>query len=290
MSLNYEEIKEIALSAVKKYENVIERYQERKWQAYAECNQNLRPNIDKLGRLHAPADGYEYNDGSVYNKGEYLPDPEDEMREFFGSQINRTGKVNRLLILEDQKQIFDNLNGKDIDNLKVEFSKNGWYNQDMDARCTYAYLSGPASTFLFNEVVNGQNDYLKNKKEEFKDSLSPIVADDEAKIKGEIVKIRIVEDSYASTHYNTVFKKECGIKLESGNIIFGTLSKKIADVVPVGEEFEKHLVGKKVEMSAKLIPKSSDPTTGYYKSPKQIKVFDEEGNEIKIKKERKLKL
>ena len=43
-------------------------------------------------------------------------------------------------------------------------------------------------------------------------------------------------------------------------------------------------------MSAKLIPKSSDPTTGYYKSPKQIKVFDEEGNEIKIKKERKLKL
>lgn len=289
MSLNYEEIKAIALSAVERYEGIIEKYQERKWQAYAECNQNIRPNIDNLGRLHAPTDGYEYSDGSVYNKGEYLPDPEDEMKEFFGSQINRTGKVSRLLILEDQKEIFDRLNGKDIDNLKVEFSKSSWYNQDMDARCTYAYLSGPASTFLFNEVVNGQNEYLKNKKEEFKDSLVAIENNEAALIKGEIVKIRIVEDTFASTHYNTVFKKECGIKLETGNIIFGTLSKKISDIVPPGEEFEKHLVGKKIEMIAKLSPKNSDPTTGYYKSPKQIKLFDEKGVEIKIKKERKLK-
>lgn len=290
MSLNYEEIKSIALNAVERYEDIITKYQERKWQAYAECNQNIRPNVDKLGRLHAPNDGYEYSDGSVYNKGEYLPDPEDEMREFFGTQINKTGKVNRLLILEDQKDIFERLNGKDIDNLKVEFSKNSWYNQNMDARCTYAYLSGPASTFLFNEVVNGQDEYLKNKKEEFKESLSIMEPNDEALIKGEIVKIRIVEDTYASTHYNTVFKKECGIKIESGNIIFGTLSKKIADIVPLGEEFEKHLVGKKIEMTAKLIPKNSDPTTGYYKSPKQIKIFDEKGVEIKIKKERKLQI
>lgn len=55
--------------------------------AYSETNNELPPNVDSSGRLHAPCDGYEDMDGrGVYGKGEFLPVPD-----FVFEQLEREG-------------------------------------------------------------------------------------------------------------------------------------------------------------------------------------------------------
>lgn len=285
--LNKKDIEEIIVNVVSKYQDIIENHQKRKYDGYASNNQNIPPLIDKLGRLHAPHDGYLFDDVNAYNKGEFLPDlPDKDFDELFYSGNGRQETASRIKILSSQKELFQSLNEQSSEYITTKFGNNEWYDQFLDSRCLYVYMSGPVAKMLTKEIIDSQEKLLSDRKLERKNTVNPLEQNSEAVIKGEIVGVRTVEDTYASNPYGgTVFKNQLGVKLETGNIVYGTLPKKIADTKTDGEmTLDDHLKGKKVEMIAAISPSQNDPTNGYFKSAKQIRLFDENDVEISLKK------
>ena len=67
------------IDAVKaEYERAQQAYQDRRARimaAAASCNGDVEPTVDRSGRLHAPHDGYSWED-NTYGAGEFLPIPE----------------------------------------------------------------------------------------------------------------------------------------------------------------------------------------------------------------------
>ena len=278
-------IKKALEKSIERYKDMLLKYEERKYDAYAEANDFLPPTIDKFGRLHAPADGYSFGD-KVFNKGEFLPEPETELDHFFGTQKGVGVKMSKILIPETSKELFEELSNENENNdyFSAKFSSRSWYNDNLGQNATYVYISGMAAGF-FNKEIEGEILRLKNEmKKDHEDSMSTLVDSDNFSIEGEIVKIRTIEDTFRSTNYQTFFKNELGIKLKNGNnIIYGTLPKKLDDATPDKESLEGFLVGKKVKMEAKLVVNRNDPKKGYYKSPKKIQLFNND-EEISLKK------
>lgn len=295
MNKEKKQLEKILEEAINKYNDIIENYNKRKYNAYTDYNDGLSPNIDICGRLHAPCDGYVFsNNGGieeVYNKGEFLPEPESLEDFFFGQKDQRINKKSKkILILESQKKNFKDLAEKAGEQFTVSFSSSSWYVQKFDDSCTYVYIGGNAATLFYNDFIEQQNKMLNNIKNSVDESM-PVMEDQrEADIKGIIVGIRLVEDNYASTYNNIVFKKECLIKLDQGNVISGTLSKKMLEAIPENEESVDFLVGKKIEMKAEIRVQQSNNKKGYYKSPKQIVIKDENDQILGKKKEVKRKL
>lgn len=290
-----EQLIEVLDKAIKKYDAIMDSYNKRKYEIYEESNAGLPPTIDSMGRLHAPCDGYLFNtnDGrdEIYNKGEFLPEPESLEDMYFGKPETRQKiKTKRIFILETQKQDFKDLAEKASDQLTVSFSSSSWYDQKLDDKCTYVYIGGNASNLFYNDFIQMQDELMADLKKKVKDALSPLEDQKEATIQGVIVGIRLVEDNYAPSYGQPVFKQECLIKLEQGNILSGTLSKKMQEVIPEDQESVDFLIGKKIEMVAEIRSQKSDNTKGYYKSPKKIVIKDENDLVLGKKKEVKRKI
>lgn len=293
MGINKKSLIKAVDNAIEKYKNIESKYQERLCACYSEQNNNLSPNIDMFGRLHSPVDAYVFDD-KIYNKGEYLPDQRDQLEAMFGLIPNNyKEKYQKVLILEDQKDIFKKALGMvDDDKLRISFSEKSWLNKDVEANVTYVYFKGQIATFLANQIKEEQQNIMKEMENKRRETLSEVKSGEEQEIKGEILDIMIVEDEYASNSYQTVFKKLCLIKLEEGNQISGTLSKKIIDLVPDEEDLD-WLKGKKVNFVGNIIKSKKDPLKGYFKGPKKIQLFNENGVEIKkakISKNKSIKI
>lgn len=287
--LNKDVLIETINKGMKKYEERIEQYRERLLNAYAENNQMESPNVDKYGRLHAPSDGYSY-DENIYAKGEYLPEIDvDDENLFSNVQRNKNLKASRIKILKEQKELFNDFQMKSMDKVFVSFSENSWFDSNLNEEVTYVYLKGPLSGEISLEIEKLQNEYLNDIKEDHRKTLNSVLKEDGCEVSGVIVSAQTVEDEYNSTYYKIAFKNICSIKTEKGNILTGTLSKKLIDLIPEGEDGFDFLIGKKVSFIANISPYQNDELKGLFKSPKQIKVFNEDGQNLLEKPKRKLK-
>lgn len=280
MNLEKDVLSNVVVDLVSKYKNIFDNYKARMIAGYSDQNNNLSPNIDKYGRLHAPTDGYAYSiNGSeqLYNKGEFLPEIEDPLMDDFmnSSKTKPDIKTKRILILESQKALFEELNIVAVDYLKVSFGNNSWYDKNMDAQCLYAYMSGTIANMFYNEIIETQNEKIKQLKEDRAKNAEVLQEGEGISIKGQIVSANVVEDQFLSNSYNIVFKEIIDIKLDNGCVITGSLTKKMKEVIPEEAESIDFMIGKKIEMIANIKTSSKQSFRGYYKSPKQIQIYDE---------------
>lgn len=280
MNLEKDTLSNVVVDLVSKYKNIFDNHKARMIAGYSDQNNNLSPNIDKYGRLHAPIDGYSYStNGSeqLYNKGEFLPEIEDPLIDDFmsSSKTKADIKTKRILILESQKALFEELNIVAVDYLKVSFGNNSWYDKKMDAQCLYAYMSGKIANMFYNEIIETQNEKIKQLKEDRVKNAEVLQEGEGISIKGQIVSANVVEDQFASNNYQIVFKQIIDIKLDNGCVITGSLTKKMKEVIPEEAENIDFMVGKKIEMIANIKTSPNKSFIGYYKNPKQIQIYDE---------------
>ena len=235
--------------------------------AYKETNEMIPPNKDNLGRFHAPCNGYRipqvqldncdftdcYED-RLFQKGSFLPNPiEDEFVWFNNNCYNKFKMKSRILI---QNETIEKL--KEIDFKEKPFMLgfgNTWSKGD-NIFC-YLYVSSDWKSIitLFKETIKK----LENKKAKVAKSNKGVGLEGEKiEVIAKVINIKLKEDYYG----NEVLKLM--LEFENGSTAFGSLPKKIKDVV----------IGQFISFKASFSHDKNDNTHSYYKSPSLSKILD----------------
>lgn len=95
-------------------EEMLDRYTEE----LRKVNGDLEPTVDCDGRLHAPADGYQSEDGHVFRKGQYIPTKTEYYKGSEGVKVRVKGQV-FISALKQDPEFSDSLGKQWVDSLGV---------------------------------------------------------------------------------------------------------------------------------------------------------------------------
>lgn len=248
------------------YEKRLERVEE----AYRVENNNISPNIDNKGRLHAPCDGYciptirleacsfeECYSEKLFGKGEFLPNPirDDEFLFFTGGKIERKFTASIRLEGADFIEAFKTLADDSKDKAySIKFSRVWNYKGE---NCCFVTVQ--SCWVSVTNMFKNQVEILVEAKKAAKAKSEPVK---EVKVKGvapvgrSTVKGVIIGFKTESGYMDGTFVHKMLIELENNATVYGTIPAKII-------EAEK---GDTVEFTA-TFEQSDDNTHGYYKRP-----------------------
>lgn len=250
-------IRDIIINAVEEkfYElkEIRQKRFERINKAYKDSNNNIPPNEDINGRLHAPIDGYCDIDGKgVFGKGEFLPIPDSvfDRLEMQGITCDRyktdwRAKCKILLPLsvgEEIKTTLQNDYGIDCSH-GATFERNNQVS-------AYFYMKG--NDALINALNTACETITAIQKEEEKKHKG-IAPEGKVIVTGEILVVKVIEDYYGRT-------LKMLLKLENGATVWGTLPSVLS-------ESER---GDIVTISATFTHAPDDNTHAFFKRPQAI--------------------
>ena len=228
--------------------------------AWSEANEKLRPNQDRLGRLHSPCDGYslpqhvdfhpDIDCEQLYRKGEFLPTPLaiDETDAHF--QVKRSNELKNRFVSKDKikvelklaEEMVEHLDGNNF----ITISHGKSWNVDGINLC-YLYLTAISESFF--------NDFVKSIKEsiasDFTHNYTGSAYEGRQTVKGKIVK---VNDSF--NYYSKYPTEKAFIILDNDSTCYGTL--------PAGFN-----VGDTVQFTA-TFTKSDKEHHAFYKRPSKM--------------------
>lgn len=220
--------------------------QDRIMSAFESANQGKPVTIDCNGRFHAPCDGYlsAYCD-QVYAAGQFIPMPNTDETMQRGSTLYNA----KIMIAADDQ---DAIREYARENFDVGFGK-AW-NQAGSSVC-YAYIKGFSKTIM--TAINSAEQAVKAlRKEEtikYNQETKETLKDGRYNVTGKV--IRIFASAY-DNGYQITYTQKMVVELEDGQIVTGTIPKKMDAVV-----------GEIVTFKATFEANKEDPTSGKFSRP-----------------------
>ena len=185
--------------------------------SYSILNDKVLPNVDYLGRLHAPIDGYAV-DEKIYGKGEYLPIPDylkNENLYFYENKIIDKYTLKIKVVEQVAAMLIDS------DIVKFAGIKKGKLWQQNNNTFCYVYLTCNYKSII--KIIEKHITKILNILIE--PTLIKKLLVDEGKqiINGKVLKVYKKEGFYGLEH-------KMLIELNNGIIIYGSIPKKIINV------------------------------------------------------------
>ncbi|QJI53324.1 hypothetical protein vBAcoSR7M_2 [Alteromonas phage vB_AcoS-R7M] len=265
---------EIVLSYIHQADENYTALRKRVLERAATANNDLEPTVDKFGRLHAPCDGYAWED-CEYAGGSYLPYPLEfweELELLHGtvshgdySKVGLTKGRVRLLVSEADELC-------EIDSKYVKFSKGKAWNT-ADGETCYAYFEtkhkGLVSIIEEFKVVQAQELKAKWEAERAaKQALKGVAPEGRIVVKGTVLKTKLQERQTFSYYDNGADWKML-VELDNKSTVWGTIPSVIN---------YNNLEGAVVQFTATFEQAEGDNTHAYFKRPSKASVlkFSEE--------------
>lgn len=209
----------------------------------ANQNQDIPPNIDNLGKHHAPFDGYLFDD-NVYSKGQFIPlmtveakqELADYMLEFHGKVIGTQDaekfwpfekiKVSKS-IADELTQYSDELWNK----YRFKLSSGKCWDELGDDVC-FVYLKARRKSLvsIAASFVKKFNKSFEKAHQEKREEILTNVPNEKTTVRGKVSSLKVVEDFYGTSFKMLV---DCG-RFK----IYGTAPSAILDDLEVGHEIE----------------------------------------------------
>lgn len=227
-------------------------------EAYAESNGGIVPNVDRLGRFHAPCDGYfitgcgEFRgnyDDVLFGKGEFLPVPLDFEDEYFGVLSTSPNNYKAERRVKSTVSKIDEANEYCTQNeIQVQVKAGKSWEQD-GIQLAYAYIK--ARNVGLAEAMKADLEYVPEVVEE-----AEVYFDEDCRmtVTGEIKFIKCYEGNYGPQWKMLVQTPE-------GHKLFGSAPSNVAD-----ED-----IGKNVTFTAAMQRGLNGLT--YYKRPTKVIVI-----------------
>ena len=220
--------------------------QDRIMLAFESVNGGLPVKVDCNGRIHAPCDGYLAPDSDqVYAGGQYIPMPNTDETMQRGSTLY-SAKI--LIIADDQ----DSIREYARDNFDVGFGK-AW-NQAGSNVC-YAYIKDYSKTIM-NAINSAEQAVKALRKEEtikYNQETKEVLKEGRYSVTGKVIKTFV---SAYDNGYQITYTQKMIVELEGGQIVTGTIPKKLDTVE-----------GEIVTFKATFEANKEDPTTGKFSRP-----------------------
>ena len=220
--------------------------QDRIMSAFESANNGKPVAVDCNGRFHAPCDGYvsAYCD-QVYAGGQYIPMPSTDETMQRGSTLYNA-KIT--IIADDQDAIREYAK----DNFDIGYGK-AW--SQAGSNVCYAYIKGYSKTVM--TAINSAEQSVKAlRKEEtinYNAATKQSVKDGRYAVAGKVVKTFV---SAFDNGYQITYTQKMVVELEGGQIVTGTIPKKL-------DAAEDEIVSFKATFEAN----KEDPTTGKFSRP-----------------------
>lgn len=219
--------------------------------AFSELNDGMSPTIDCNGRFHAPCDGYSvpydcYATGDLFNKGEFLPVPEDMYTEEYHKEFKEFGHKAKLLMNSAMIAEWNSISGLNgIGQAGKSWEKDG---------DTYCYLYVTAHKPLVVAMQDACEAYKKQEADKAK--LSKGVAP----VGRVTVTATILHVSQSMGLYGPSLKVL--LELENKSTVYGTLPSCI--------DIDDAVKGAVMEFTATFEHANGDNTHSFYKRPKVV--------------------
>lgn len=221
-----------------------------------ESANDVAPTVDRIGRLHAPVDGYVSSDSDItYAKGEFIPTPEFEGDDFYmPAASSKKPEARRLVSGSVFTQV---LEYSETDGVTIGTGKQ--FNRQGVNSC-YAYIKASTKSHL-KAVTGWIDDAMKAETEKLEKSKP---AKGEAPTGRQSVKGTVLAVKANETDYGITLKMF--VELENHATVYGTLPASICDSE----------AGDKIEFTATFEHASDDNTHAFYKRPSKAKVINEQ--------------
>lgn len=260
------------------YEKRLERVKE----AYSEANNGLLPNLDKIGRLHAPCNGYtvpqfskfledaeDFEDNyknALFSKGEFIPYPMSDDYDYFTMLGDRTKHYSfefRIQVSEKEIEILESINCEDKP-FSISFSRS-WNFRNV--KYSYVTISSFWKTvhYEFADNIQSYRQMIEEQERLEKERVrlerlakkgkAPVGVDT---VSGIVISFKNVFDGFGN------IKTKMLVELENKSTVFGIRPARIKEVKE----------GDKVTFTA-TFDSTDDDTHAFYKSPKQVS-FEEQ--------------
>ena len=220
--------------------------QDRIMSAFESANNGKPVTIDCNGRFHAPCDGYvsAYCD-QVYAGGQYIPMPSTDETMQRGSTLYNA----KITIIADDQ---DTIREYAKDNFTIGYGK-AW--SQAGSNVCYAYIKGYSKTVM--TAINSAEQSVKAlRKEEtinYNAATKQSVKDGRYAVTGKVMKTFV---SAFDNGYQITYTQKMVVELEGGQIVTGTIPKKL-------DAAEDEIVSFKATFEAN----KEDPTTGKFSRP-----------------------
>lgn len=246
-------------------------------QSWTEANDMIPPNIDCLGRCHAPCDGYalspymdygrNVNPDRLYAKGEFLPIPLIDDDAFYRGGSSRGNCPLRDKIKVDL-ELAEKITNEFAGNLYVEFKTGKSWNLNGTDVC-YLYLESYVDG-VFKRFLTAIRDAIENTEVREKKSYTGNAYEGRQRVKGKIVSIKEEEvPGYGYYAGSSTTNKKVFIVLDNDSTCYGNLTN---------WEFE---VGDEIEFTATFTKANGSTHHAFYKRPhKMICINQPESTEV----------
>lgn len=214
---------------------------ERFERALARDNDDMPPTVDCNGRLHAPVDGYMYDD-VAYRAGEYLHNP------YYDSGVFRANRSMPSVRVRGNVSDFEAI--RDALKAYAEVSHGTvWGEGDC-----YFYVKTTRKS-LINAIESFSAPKVRKVRDTSEKGVAPV---GKAMVQGKIVMYKNVRNAYGIT-------TKCMIVLDNGATVWGTIAKAITDAA----------IGSMVEFTATFEQARDDATHAFFKRPSKARVIAE---------------
>lgn len=222
----------------------------------AEDNSGMEPTIDRFGRMHAPCDGYHWEE-RIFPAGAYLPLPADVWEYLFEMGVQ-----------------YKNFSGVGICKSRVKTTVSG-ADEITEACSGYAKTSkgrvwdDNETCYLYIETkYKGLNELIENYNKEKDEELrlekerlaeerrknKGVAPEGRVKVKGKVLHVKEdVQDEY----YGIVVTYKVLVELDNKATVYGTLPKALLSAE----------TGDEVEFTATFTQAEGDQTHAFYKRP-----------------------
>lgn len=249
----------VAIIEAKNAEN-IKRYQdleERIIKNWSDANEGVHPNVDRLGRLHAPYDGYEGEFGNTYAKGQFLPTPE-AFDVLLGEwkNVSSTPYKAKLLVLEEDQQALKDYMSRWFD--EVGFGKT-W--EQAGLQVGYMYLKVFESS-MANAIQKAEESIKEERRlETIEHNIKNKAPVEEGRrsVKGKIVGVSKEFQNFTGYHAGGTVSTKMRVELDNGSVVRGTMPRILV------ENGAKE--GDEISFTATFTQSKDDPTFGFFSRP-----------------------
>lgn len=174
---------------------------------------NTAPNIDDLGRCHAPFDNYM----TIYKKGQFVPD----LEAYLGYEIKPIDT--KLLVSYNEALVID----IEVGNMYFSTSFGSKWNKD-GIEVAYLYIRSNLYRTVFDKMIKK----IKEINEAFTPKVAEFIKTNEGR---QEIAAKLIANWIVPCRYNGA-KALCKMELESGAVIVGNLPSFI-EYDSIGEEY-----------------------------------------------------
>lgn len=246
---------------------------ERVEKAAATANNGKEPTVDCYGRLHAPCDGYMWED-EVYAGGSYLPFPAWYWEELFeqtgiarsGGSFNVTSKT-RIKLLKSEADDITKLSGA-----YASFTcGKSWNSKDGEVCYMYIETNRKGLLTIIHDFKEQRDKELAEKLAAEKEAAKLLKGDapeGRVVVKGKVLHAKLVERQ-SFGYYDNGYDWKMLVELENKSTVWGT--------IPSAINYGEDTVGREVQFTATFTPAEDDHTHAFFKRPAKAIELNEKG-------------